>query len=392
MTRPSDTIEAPRPASGSTLSGKAKRVAAILGTRPKGWRSLLYNTAMAKARIPGPLMAPVHLSIEPTNVCNLRCPVCETGNGSMARGRGMLDKAAFEKLIDEAAPHTSVLMFYFMGEPFLNKHAYDMIRYAREAGIYVETCTNGDYVDAKGVIYSDLNEINFQIGGIDQESHEVYRVRSNLERVTKNLTDLIEERRKSPGSALQINVGFIVMRHNEHQVPEFLRWAKEIGADLANVIDPCVRNVIEGHQMLPKDKRYWFYDEEAFERGVLKPKHLHNNECTWIWNSVMVNWDGSLVPCCRDAQGKHVLGNVFERSLRDTWNGDKARAFRKRVVSAQGEVDICQLCSGYGVPRLEPKRPIDFAVSRLSLDSTPVDFAFDAEGTVDETPAPREHD
>ena len=40
-------------------------------------------------------------------------------------------------------------MFYFMGEPFLNRHAYDMIRYARNRSIYVETCTNGDFVDTK---------------------------------------------------------------------------------------------------------------------------------------------------------------------------------------------------------------------------------------------------
>ena len=51
--------------------------------------------------------------------------------------------------IDEVAPYTSTLLFYFMGEPFLNKNAYEMIRYARENGIFVETCTNGDFVDAE---------------------------------------------------------------------------------------------------------------------------------------------------------------------------------------------------------------------------------------------------
>ena len=197
MARPSDTL-APRPSSGSTLSGKARRVANLLAKRPKGWRALLYNTAMAKARLPGPLMMPVHVSIEPTNVCNARCPVCETGNGSMERRPGMLDLAAFRTLIDNIAPHASVLMYYFMGEPFLNKHAYEMIRYARDAGIYVETCTNGDYVDAKGVVYSDLNEINFQIGGMTPETHAIYRIRSDLPTVQRNLNALIEERRKNP--------------------------------------------------------------------------------------------------------------------------------------------------------------------------------------------------
>ena len=120
----------------------------LAAKRPKGWRSVLYNTVLSKARVAGPLMLPAHVSIEPTNICNARCPICETGNRSMERRSGLLDFDAYRKLIDEIAPHTAVLMFYFMGEPFLNKHAYEMIRYARRKDIYVETCTNGDFVDA----------------------------------------------------------------------------------------------------------------------------------------------------------------------------------------------------------------------------------------------------
>ena len=355
----------------------AARTIRLAARRPKGWKSVLYNTAMAKARRTGPLMMPVHVSVEPTNVCNARCPVCETGNGTMERGRGMLDLQAYRKFIDDIASHASILMFYFMGEPFLNKHAYEMIRYARDAGLFVETCTNGDFVDAKGVIYSDLNEINFQIGGMTPETHAVYRIRSDLEKVEKNLDELVRERRKHPGSNLQINVGFIVMKHNEHEVPKFLAWAKEAGVDKANVIDPCVRNVVEGHAMLPSDKKYWFYDEEAFERGVLRPKHVMHNECTWVWNSIMVNWDGDVVPCCRDPHGHHVLGNAFETPLREIWNGAKARDFRRSIIKDQGSVNICELCSGFGVPQLMPKKPIDFEVARLSIDPAPIEFAYD---------------
>lgn len=349
----------------------------LVRARPRGWQSMLYNTAMAKAKRVGPLMMPVHISIEPTNVCNLRCPVCETGNGSMQRPRGMLDYDLYTRFIDEVAPHTAVLMYYFMGEPFLNRRAYDMIRYARAKGIYVETCTNGDYIDPEGTIYSDINEISIQIGGMTQQTHEIYRVRGDLARVLRNLERLVEERRRHPGSNVQIDVGFVVMKHNEHEVPEFLRWAKDVGVDRANVIDPCVRTMDEGREMLPEDRRYWFYDEEAFARGVLKPKHLPDNECTWVWNSVMVTWDGSVVPCCRDTHGTNRFGNVFEQPLRAIWNGDAIRTFRSALVSDQRNVSICKLCSGYGVPALNRSRPIDFEVQRMSLDDRALDIPLD---------------
>lgn len=358
----------------SRLGEIFKRSMQLATQRPKGWRSVLYNTAMAKAKIASPLMMPAHISIEPANVCNARCPVCETGNGSMERQRGMLDLGDFKKFMDHVAPTTSVLMYYFMGEPFLNKNSYEMIRYARSKDIYVETCTDGDFVDAEGVIYSDINQISFQIGGMTETTHQTYRVASELGRIKDNLERLVEVRRKHPESNVQIEVGFIVMRHNEHEVPEFLQWAKDMGIDRASVVDPCVRTMEEGEQFLPEDKKYWRYDETAYKAGYLKPKVQPHNECTWIWNSTMVNWDGTVVPCCTDPQGKHILGNAFEQPLSKLWNSSSFVDFRKRIVTRQKDVDICRLCSGYGTPQLIRSQPTSFSIRRLSHDPSSLDI------------------
>ncbi len=350
------------------IARKIKLVAGLLGKRPKGWQSLLWNSSMAQVRRPGPLMAPVHVSIEPTNACNARCPVCETGKGDMRRKTGFLDEQLYREFIDDIAPTTATLLYYFMGEPFMHRSAYDMIRYARDKGIFVESCTNGDFVDADGVIYSDINKISFQLGGMDQETHQRYRVRTRLDKAVKNIEALVAERKKHPELNVQIEAGFIVMRHNEHQVGEFLQWARGIGLDRANVIDPCARNMLEGHAYLPKNRQYWYYDEEAFAQGVLKPKHVPDNECVWVWNSIQLNWDGSAVPCCRDPNSKFVLGNVFDKGLHAVFNGEPATDFRRRILTEQGKVSICKLCSGYGLPQLERKVPAAFTIKRHTLN------------------------
>jgi MoaA/NifB/PqqE/SkfB family radical SAM enzyme len=350
------------------LGRKIELVRDLVVRRPKGWQSLLWNSTMAQLRRPGPLMAPVHVSIEPTNACNARCPVCETGKGDMRRNTGFLDEHIYKEFIDDVAPTTAVLLYYFMGEPFMHRSSYEMIRYAREKGIFVETCTNGDFVDAEGVIYSDINKISFQLGGMDQEAHQRYRVRTRLDKAVKNLEELLTLRNKHPDSNVQVEVGFIVMRHNEHQVEDFLRWAKALGVDRANVIDPCARNMLEAHAYLPKNRRYWFYDEEAFERGLLKPKKLPDNECVWIWNSIQLNWDGSAVPCCRDPNALFPLGNVFEKGLRAVFNGEAATNFRRRLLNEQGQISICKLCSSYGLPRLEHARPAAFTVEHHTVN------------------------
>lgn len=350
------------------LTRKLKLVTDMAIKRPKGWQSLLWNSTMAQLRRPGPLMAPVHVSLEPTNACNARCSVCETGKGDMARKTGFLDEHLYRDFIDKHSSEISVLLYYFMGEPFMHRSAYDMIRHARDKGIYVETCTNGDFVDPEGVIFSDINKISFQIGGMDQETHKRYRSRTRLDKAISNLEKIIELRKKYPASNVEVEVGFIVMRHNEHQVQDFLDWAKKVGVDRANVIDPGVRNMLEAYAYLPKDKKYWFYDEEAFERGILKPKRLPDNECVWIWNSIQLNWDGSAVPCCRDPNGKFILGNVFEDGLTKVFNGEPATQFRHNLLTRQGDISICKLCSGYGLPQLQRNKPAGFTIERHTIN------------------------
>ena len=120
-------------------------------------------------------------------------------------------------------------------------------------------------------------------------------MRSDLDKATENIKALVKERKKNPDSNVVIEVGFIVMKHNEHQVNDFLSWANSLGVDLVNIIDPCVRNMEEGERFLTKDKKYWYYDEETRKR-LSAPKDNIKNDAPG-WNSIR-NWDGDAVPCC----------------------------------------------------------------------------------------------
>ena len=100
----------------------------------------------------------------------------------------------FVKIMDKVGPRANHLMFYFMGEPFLNREAYRMIRYARDMGIHVTSCTNGDPVEPLALYESGINHISFQIGGVTQQSHQVYRRSSDLSRFFDNLTVLSRDR------------------------------------------------------------------------------------------------------------------------------------------------------------------------------------------------------
>jgi radical SAM protein with 4Fe4S-binding SPASM domain len=299
---------------------------------------------------------PVSITIEPTNICNLHCPVCETGANILGRKPQMMTFEEFVKIIDKVGRGANHVMFYYMGETFLNKEVYRMIRYTRDMGLYVMTCTNGDVVDPEKLYESGINLISFQIGGMTQETHSIYRVNSDLSRVMDNLSrylEIIRLRGRKP-SEHQVELGFIVMRHNEDEVEEFLKMADRIGVDRKRIISPCVRTPEQGYKFLPKSDDYWIYDREKFERaGILQPKKkFPDNSCPWLYYSITIQVDGNVVPCCRDPHGHHIVGNLLEQPLEEVWNGPKLRSFRSAVFTKQTEVEICQLCPGEGLAPL----------------------------------------
>jgi len=263
---------------------------------------------------------PINITIEPSNRCNCQCPICETGAGILGRPNQNMKLEDFRTVIDKISKHTNTLMFYFMGEPFFNKDSYKMIRYAKDQGIpFITTCTNGDLVDPVKLVECGIDEVSFQIGGITQESHEKYRKGSNLERVMFNLRETVRLRNEM-NIDLHIVSGFILMKHNEHEVDEFKLTMKNLGIDEAIIIDPCVRTIEQGRDMLPSDKSHWIYDPNAFEEGKLVPKTLSNNECPWIYYSMTILVNGDVVPCCRDPHGNYIMGNIISQDLDEIWN------------------------------------------------------------------------
>lgn len=317
----------------------------------KGYRDFVLSSLSALARRDRSFGMPVHVTLEPTNLCNLNCPVCETGDNSIRRVRGSMSVEDFKVIVDKLGKQVNTMLLYWMGEPFLNGDIYDMIDYAAQRGVWVSSCTNGEFVKAKEVIGAGIGEVSFQLGGMDRKTHAQYRVKGNLPKTLENLDETVREKYQQ-GSESKVVAGFIVMKHNEAEVEAFLEHCIYRRVDKAEVISPCVRTVEQGREFLPENDEYWLYDRQEFDRGVLVPKIVPRNSCPWIYYSTVVAWNGDVYPCCRDVHGEHLMGNILQEDLRDIWNGERYRQFRKRIATDQANVGICRLCSGFGVPLL----------------------------------------
>jgi hypothetical protein len=52
---------------------------------------------------------PIHMQIELTNYCNLKCPVCPTGSATLGRLPQNIDVDLYNRLLDEFGPYLLTL-------------------------------------------------------------------------------------------------------------------------------------------------------------------------------------------------------------------------------------------------------------------------------------------
>lgn len=289
---------------------------------------------------------PAILTIEPTNLCNLHCPLCTTGNGEMKRVRGHMTLDTFRNTMDKMGEDIFFLLLYHQGEPYLNKDFLEFVRLAKAKNIYCTTSSNGHYFsddNIRDTITSGLDSMIVSIDGTTQESFEQYRVRGDLHKVidgSKRFMAMKKEMRiKTPLIAWQ----FLVMRHNEHEIPEIKRLAREVGVDRLLIKNIEVRSEEEAEIWLPKQDKYRRYD---FDGENLEVKNNDKESCPRPWLSTLINWDGSMVPCCFDKNGHYEMGNINEAgSLDALFRSKDFEKFRTQLATKRKSIDMCRNCN-----------------------------------------------
>ena len=289
---------------------------------------------------------PIGISLEPTTACNLRCPECPSGLRAFSRPTGNLKTGLFHQLIDELADDLVFLTFYFQGEPYINPSFLDMVQHASESGIYTGTSTNAHFLNdenAEKTVRSGLSRLIISIDGTDQESYSSYRRGGELSKVLEGARNIVEWKKRLRSRTPHVIFQFLVVRPNEHQIPEVQRLAQEIGVDELRLKSAQVYDPRDDHPLIPTIDKYSRY--RRAENGEWHIKNRLENECWKMWHSCVVTWDGRVVPCCFDKDAKHVLGKVGQVPFKEVWNSSAYDAFRKQVITSRSQIEMCKNCS-----------------------------------------------
>jgi len=289
---------------------------------------------------------PFTISFEPTTACNLRCPECPSGLRAFTRPTGNLKENFFRDTIDELHKELLYLIFYFQGEPYINPNFLDMVKYAHDKGIYTITSTNGHFLNdenAKKTIESGLDRMIISVDGTTQEVYENYRKAGKLENVLAGAKNVVKWKKKLGSKTPHLIFQFLVVKPNEHQIPDIYRLAEEIGIDEVKLKTAQVYDYENGNPLIPTIEKYARYKKT--EDGTWTVKNELLNHCWKLWHSCVITWDGMVVPCCFDKDATHRLGDLKQTSFKTLWQGEDYNNFRRQLLKGRDQIDICTNCT-----------------------------------------------
>jgi radical SAM protein with 4Fe4S-binding SPASM domain len=311
-----------------------------MGLRKAARRGLAKYGYWLLLKYPGLIPYPKLLMIEPTNICNLKCPLCAN---KYIKNKGMMSFENFKIIIDKLPFIEDVVLFLF-GESLLNRNFFKMVKYCHGKGMKTTVDTNGTVLhkfDFDEIFSSGLDSIGFSLDGATKEVYEKYRVGGDFDRVVKNIRNLCAEKHKRGLKKPIVSLQFIVFKHNECQIPDIINLAEELQVDyldlkathLGDLVTPDEKKKL-AKEWLPKYKLKRFNED-------LNLKYV-TNVCPAAFDYISIAWNGDMVACCEDFKNDFVVGNILEQPFDEIFRSRKYTELRKKIIKR--EIYICKCC------------------------------------------------
>jgi len=310
---------------------------------------ILINFSYYLSRISGKYLffgKPHSISIEPSSVCNMSCKQCPVGKNEVFRKEKFLDITNFKDIINQVKNHSCYLMLYFQGESLLNIQILEMVNYAFKKRMFSVINTNGYKLDnqdfADKLVNSRPGRIIISLDGITEDSYKKYRQDGDFNKTLKGIENLVNARNNFSGRGPIIDIQFLVMKHNQHEIKAVKKLVKDMGVNRLLLKSPQIYDFFDAENILPDNKKFRRYK-------IVDGKYVLKNKlsayCKRLWISSVISSDQLVVPCCFDKQAEYPFGDLKNNTFHEIWVSEKYSLFRKSVINDRSSISICCNCT-----------------------------------------------
>ena len=276
---------------------------------------------------------PEHFIIETTNYCNAKCIMCP--HKTMIRSKGIMPMELFKKIVDDIVQNFQPKSFCVsgFGEPILDKELFEKIKYLKsKTNTKVKIFSNGALLienNAKTLVESGLDEINISLNAANPESYKHIMGGLNYDFTLKNIANLLEEKQRQKSKKPFIALSLVQLKENEKEIQDFAKqWGSKVDA-----LRICSTQNWAGAM--------------DFGADFKQPKFA----CVRVWEDFYVMWNGQVTACCRDYEGKLVLGDLNNQTIKEVVNSLVYKDLQQKHL--QGKIDEVEICKNCDAP-LDP--------------------------------------
>ena len=273
---------------------------------------------------------PQRVTLELTNICNLRCTFCP--RRYMEKERGYLDTDLALSLLDEMAEHQcQAFVPFFRGESLLHRNWAKILRHAIAVGAgEVQFTSNASLLTPEAteeLLDMGIHFISFSLDTMDADLYNNSRKGGNLDTSMKNVLHFLK-RREETGSSTKVQVSSVETAAHRPGMNDFIDFWKE-HADRVRI-----------YAEHSADGNFGSLDETL-------PKFDHRLPCKKLFTDMVVYWNGEAALCNHDwarlVHGKR-LGNVAGKGIADIWRGGPYEELR--ALHRAGTLEGCLPCEG----------------------------------------------
>jgi radical SAM protein with 4Fe4S-binding SPASM domain len=313
----------------------------------------------------------IHIQLEPTTSCNLKCRSCP--HESYVKKPKHMSLESFTKVFDQIKPRKITLSG--LGEPFSNPGLPGMIGYAKLHGASINTTSNltviNDALAAK-IVDSGLDLLKISIDAFDPETYRSIRDSDYHGRILKAIRAINARKAEKGVAHPALRFNFVVQGKNYKEMADLVRLAVDLKVEAIyfqplemvgldeNAAADLVGNMTSA-DLLEELKRAKKVAADAgletnlpamvsgfksiWKKYVSLGAQEDRKICPLPWFSTYVTVEGDMRPCCSFPTTPEAnLGNVLKDGFKEAWNGDRYKDFRKKIKAGKRPYKICQNC------------------------------------------------
>lgn len=325
---------------------------------------------------------PFHVEISTNNACNLSCVMCERPDLSYISG------AQLDAIGERVFPAASVITPSATSEPAMGD--FDrMLDHCERYDLRLNLITNGNLITDRHIdrLRGRIYKVDFSIDSHVPSVYERIRVGGRFERMLAGLRRLVGLQRQE---GFLLTLIAVLMEQNLTTLPGMMAFARREGIHRVR-IQKMLPFFTDPHRFHPSERFTQAEIRKHLDRTVaaarregvsleldLDPREFHPAPeapepalsppavvdalfrglmkqrpgfCYQLASYMRIVPNGNVYPCCRGTDDNLKMGNVFEQSFEEIWNGPEYQRLRGEFLEGNLR-EGCRRCTLSGTGTL----------------------------------------